>query len=144
MIEEINKLVKHLSMHEGNKYPFSIQMVEDQQGANDPFGTTGYYDPAQRKIFLHVLNRHPKDIMRTLAHEFIHHLQNCRGEFENAPELGENYFQDNPKFRELEKEAYMNGNVLFRDYEEAVKKQRKSQKTDADEMFESLKRRFVK
>jgi hypothetical protein len=65
--------------------------------------------------------------MRSVAHEVIHHSQNLRGEFDNAFNLGEEgYAQSNNHLRNMEGEAYLFGNVLFRDWEDELKKQRKS------------------
>jgi hypothetical protein len=41
--------------------------------------TFGFYD-LDGEIFVETLNRHPMDILRTLAHELTHHRQNVRGE----------------------------------------------------------------
>jgi hypothetical protein len=43
-------------------------------------GTTfGCYDPNSDIIYLEVANRHPVDIMRTLAHELVHYRQDMAG-----------------------------------------------------------------
>jgi len=67
--------------------------------------------------------RHPKDIMRSLSHELVHHAQNCRGEFDRKPEIGEGYFQVDFHMRDMEREAYEIGNMCFRMWEETYKKQ---------------------
>jgi hypothetical protein len=62
-----------------------------------------------------------------VAHEVVHHAQNCRGEFDNAFNLGEEgYAQSNNHLRKMEKQAYLLGNMLFRDWEDDLKKQRNS------------------
>jgi hypothetical protein len=40
--------------------------------------TFGFYD-LDGEVFVEVLNRHPMDIFRTLAHELTHHRQNSEG-----------------------------------------------------------------
>jgi ferredoxin len=71
--------------------------------------------------------------MRSVAHEIIHHAQNQRGEFENSFNLGEEgYAQNNSHLRSMEEEAYLSGNMIFRDWEDQFKKQR-NQKTMVNE-----------
>jgi hypothetical protein len=38
--------------------------------------TFGRYDQDARSLSLAIINRHPLDILRTLAHELAHHVQN--------------------------------------------------------------------
>jgi hypothetical protein len=40
--------------------------------------TFGYFDPETDEIVIVLSNRHPMDIMRTLAHELVHYLQRMR------------------------------------------------------------------
>ncbi len=55
-----------------------VKFVEDDvENARNFFGKTAYYDRNQRVIVLYTMDRHPKDIMRSFAHEMIHHMQNC-------------------------------------------------------------------
>jgi hypothetical protein len=54
-----------------------VKFIEnDVENARNFFGKTAYYDPNQRVIVLYTMDRHPKDIMRSFAHEMIHHIQN--------------------------------------------------------------------
>jgi hypothetical protein len=55
----------------------------DAENAQNFFGKTAYYDPNNRVIVLYTMNRHPKDVMRSYAHEMIHHEQNCNGKLQN-------------------------------------------------------------
>ena len=59
----------------------ALTLMDDPQNSEDLLGKTAYYDPGNKVITVYVTNRHPKDIMRSLAHEMIHHSQNERGEF---------------------------------------------------------------
>lgn len=124
--EEINNLlIPHMQKQLGFERPPSIVFADDQNNAKDMFGKTAYYNPSTSEITVFVTNRHPKDIMRSVAHEVIHHAQNCRGEFENSFNLGEEgYAQNNSHLRSMEEEAYLSGNMLFRDWEDNLKKQR--------------------
>jgi len=126
--EEINNLLLP-TMQKQLKFDTlpSINFIEDEENAKDMFGKTAYYNPNTSEITVFITGRHPKDIMRSVAHEVIHHFQNCRGEFDNAFNVGEEgYAQSNNHLRNLEGEAYLFGNVLFRDWEDELKKQRKS------------------
>ena len=127
--EEINNLlIPHMQKQLGFSNIPNINFIEDQENAKDMVGRTAYYDPNTTDITVYVTNRHPKDIMRSVAHEVIHHAQNERGEFDNLGDIGEGYFQTNPHLHKLEIEAYSSGNDLFRKWEENFKKQRNQNK----------------
>jgi len=100
-----------------------ISFISDSQNARDPLGKTAFYDPNDMSIAIYADNRHPKDMMRSLSHELVHHTQNCRGDFDKKPEMGEGYFQNDGYMREMEREAYELGNMCFREWEETRKKQ---------------------
>lgn len=40
----------------------------------------GGYDTVKKEIIVYAGNRHPVDVMRTLAHELVHHRQHMSGE----------------------------------------------------------------
>lgn len=91
---------------------------DDVANADDFFGKTAYYDPNQKIIALYTLRRHPKDIMRSFAHEMIHHKQNLEGRLCNISTQNTNEGGDLP---ELEREAYEKGNMFFRNWEDTIK-----------------------
>jgi len=105
----------------GFERPPRLFLKQDSQNASNPLGKTAFYDPSAMSITLFVSERHPKDVMRSLSHELVHHTQNCNGDFENAGEMGEGYAQNNPHMREMEREAYDLGNMCFRDWEDSIK-----------------------
>ena len=105
-----------------------VNFVMDEKYAKDPFGMTGYYSPEQSQIYVFVPGRHYKDIMRTVAHECIHHMQNLRGDLVEMGEMGEGYAQKNEKMRNMEKEAYLEGNMVFRDWTDVRKEQMKEER----------------
>ena len=107
----------------GYDRPVSINFLSDPKNGALPLGKTAYYDPNNFSVALYTDRRHPKDIMRSLSHELVHHTQNCRGDFDKKPEMGEGYFQNDAFMREKEREAYEKGNMVFRDWEETHKKQ---------------------
>lgn len=91
--------------------------AEEQDGMNI---RTGYYDPDERKVVVFINGRHIKDILRSFAHEMVHHMQNLRDEHMDWGHGGD--LVDDDKLRELEGEAYHVGNVLFREWTEELKK----------------------
>ena len=97
-----------------------LHLRQDPQNAKNLLGQTAYYDPGKQSIVIFITNRHPKDICRSFAHELVHHHQNERGYLDggnNSP----TYAQDDPHMRKMEMEAYLKGNMLFRDFEDSIK-----------------------
>ncbi len=105
----------------GFNKPPRIFLRDDPHNAQDPLGKTAYYDPEQRSVTLFTHGRHPKDVMRSLSHELVHHTQNCNGQFEQTGELGDGYAQNDKYLREMERQAYEQGNMCFRDWEDKYK-----------------------
>ena len=103
----------------------SINFVSDPQNSSQVLGKTAFYDPNDFSVTIYTDRRHPKDIMRSLSHELVHHSQNCRGAFDQKPAYGEGYFHQDEYMREMEREAYEKGNMCFRSWEETYKKQLK-------------------
>ena len=108
----------------GFNRPPTIFFDSDPQNAENVLGKTAYYNPETEEIVVFVDKRHPKDILRSLSHELVHHSQNCRGDL-NADIAGETtpgYAQTNTHMRDMESEAYKYGNGLyFRDWEDSLK-----------------------
>jgi len=100
-----------------------LHLKEDEENAQGIFGKTAYYDPSNMSIVLYITNRHPKDICRSFAHELIHHHQNERGDLDMGNASSPTYAQDDPHMRKMEMEAYLKGNMLFRDWEDKIKNQ---------------------
>ena len=124
--------VYHLEQMVDNFFPYSqkqlgfdkgatIVFQSDQDNAGRMLGKTAYYDPEKLQIVLYTDGRHPKDILRSLSHELVHHAQNCRGDFTRDNPTYEGYAQKDPHLREMEREAYEKGNLIFRDFEDLIK-----------------------
>lgn len=103
----------------------TIDLLDDtlqHNDVNDILISTGGYQPETKTIILYTSNRHIKDILRSYCHEMVHHHQNL----ENGDYLKRVYRNDkiidNPELEEIESEAYLKGNVLFRKFTEALKK----------------------
>tara|TARA_Y100001938_G_scaffold151170_1_gene246824 strand:+ start:2148 stop:3050 length:903 start_codon:yes stop_codon:yes gene_type:complete len=126
-IDELSPLIDDLASHIQGVMDISsmpaITLQEDSDNASAILGKTAQYDPQNKVITVFVTNRHPKDIMRSISHEFIHHAQNERGEFDNIGAVGEGYAQSDDHLRNMEKEAYLKGNMCFRDWEDGYKRQ---------------------
>ena len=101
--------------------PVSITFQSDGSNAQKLLGKTAHYDPTTNHVVVYVTGRHPKDVMRSLSHELVHHAQNCRGEFGNTPATTPGYAQKDNHLRRMEEEAYKVGNLCFRDWEDGVK-----------------------
>jgi len=105
----------------GFKPHAKIYIIKSGENMQNPLGKTAHYSPSEHKIGLYTQGRHIKDILRSLAHELVHHNQNCRGDFEHAGETMAGYAQEDGHLREMEREAYECGNMIFRDWEDSLK-----------------------
>ena len=90
----------------------------DVKNAENILGKTAYYDPNNCSITLYTLNRHPKDVLRSYSHEMIHRIQDNEGRLNNVNTTNTN---EDSNLQELEKEAYLNGNIIFRNWEDSIK-----------------------
>ena len=125
MIDVLKSLIKQFMPFAQEKMGFDrppkLFLRDDPQNAANPLGKTGFYDPQAESITLYTTGRHPKDIMRSLAHELQHHTQKCNGDFENVQNMGEEgYAQNNPHMRTMEIQAYQ-ASIVFRDWEDSCK-----------------------
>ena len=95
-----------------------IKIRQDEDNAANFFGRTAHYDPSNKEIVLYTTGRHPKDIVRSFSHEMVHHMQNLNGTL--GPVTTSNTNEDD-QLLELEKEAYLTGNITFRNWEDSIK-----------------------
>jgi hypothetical protein len=95
-----------------------IKLRKDDIEASNFFGKTAYYDPNQKEIVLYVNGRHNKDIVRSFSHEMVHHMQNIENRLPNISTQNTN---EDDRLLELEKEAYLVGNITFRNWEDNLK-----------------------
>ena len=117
--KEIHSLCNFAQNRLGFKKPPSIFLDHSSKNAANVLGKTGYYDPNTMEIHVFATGRHPKDILRSIAHELVHHNQNERGELEDSGYMGKGYAQKNPHMRKMELQA--NDPMLFRDWEDSLK-----------------------
>jgi hypothetical protein len=81
----------------------------------------------------------------------VHHAQACRGDLTGLEATEGGYAQKNPALRKMEKEAYLKGNMTFRDWEDTLKAKRgvtemakkPLNEWKEEEMFSRLMERFV-
>ena len=119
--EAIKKIYKTAEDKFNIKNTPSLYLRNDEENAEKIFGRTAYYSPSDESIVLYITNRHPKDILRSFCHEIIHHVQNERGDLMKKGDLPPKYAQEDKHMREMEKEAYLEGNLLLRDFEDNFK-----------------------
>ena len=100
-----------------------VTLKQDQENAAMTLGRTAYYDPSNLDVVLYITGRHPKDILRSFAHELIHHVQNERGDLNLGDSSDPQYAQNDDHLRKMEMEAYLKGNMLMRDFEDNFKYQ---------------------
>ena len=85
-VSEIEGLLQDLYSFSQNRFgfkkPASLELKSDPSNTS-PLGKTAYYDPSAMNVVIYVDGRHPKDIMRSFAHELVHHTQNEKGMFDN-------------------------------------------------------------
>jgi len=108
----------------GFKKPPVLNLVSDKENTKKSLGKTAYYDPQSMAVTVYTDNRHIKDILRSFAHELVHHTQNENGMLNDSGYHGAGYAQKNKDLRHSEKEAYLKGNMCFRDWEDELKQEK--------------------
>ena len=103
--------------------PSLVFIHDDVDNAQDVMGKTAFYDPNKREIVLYTLYRHPKDILRSYAHEMIHHIQNLEDRLGNITTTDT---REDDHLTNLEREAYTDGNLTFRKWTETLTEGQKS------------------
>ena len=107
----------------GFEKPPRLFLRTDNENAQNPLGKTAFYDPSEMSVTLYISGRHPKDILRSLGHELVHHKQNCDGEFSDSDDMGPGYAQRDPHLRRMEQDANQRGSMCLRDFEDMLKKE---------------------
>jgi len=115
----ITSLSDYMSNQDLNIQPYpSLEFIDsDEENAGNVFGKTAYYMPSDKKIVLYTLGRHPKDILRSFAHEMIHHHQNLNGTLGNIQTTNTN---EDDELDIIEREAYEQGNIMFRNWTDSL------------------------
>jgi hypothetical protein len=90
----------------------------DKENADKLLGYTAYYNPSEKSITLYILNRHPKDVLRSYSHEMIHHMQNLENRLGGINTTNTN---EDGTLPDIEREAYEKGNMMLRNWEDSIK-----------------------
>ena len=91
---------------------------DDKENASRLLGKTAYYSPSDKSITLYTFGRHPKDVLRSFAHEMVHHEQNLNGTLGN---IGTTNTNEDGSLDKIEREAYEKGNIMLRNWEDSIK-----------------------
>jgi hypothetical protein len=118
--EALASLTKHMVDQGLDIKPLpKVKLIKGDIGnAENILGKTAYYNPNDCSITLYTLGRHPKDILRSFSHEMIHRIQDNEGRLGSINTTNTN---EDDYLQELEKEAYLNGNIIFRNWEDSIK-----------------------
>ena len=120
----VNGLYNHFAQKYGFKKPPVVVFDSDPSNQSNVLGKTAYYDPSTLEIHIYTDGRHPKDMLRSIAHELIHHRQNLEGRLNVGGYHGEGYYLKNEELKKLEQEAMKDGNETLREYEDGLKLKR--------------------
>lgn len=111
----IKSLLKYYIENKYNVLPLpKIYLDFKKRNKNPILLPTGKYDRDDFVIILFCYGRHIKDILRSLSHEMIHHQQNLDGKLKFK--VTTTNIHEDERILELEKDAYMNGNIIFRSW----------------------------
>jgi len=118
-MQMIQDLTNHMIAQGRNIEPLPELVIKngDSENAKNFFGKTAYYDPNTQTIVLYTEGRHPKDIVRSFAHEMVHHTQNLEGRIGNIQTTDTTEDED---LDAIEREAYLNGNMIFRNWTDSI------------------------
>ena len=116
---KIAQLTQHMIDKGMNIEPLpTLEFVDgDSKNASDFFGKTAYYDPNKQHIVLYTEGRHPKDIVRSYAHEMIHHIQYLEDRLGDV--AGTDTTEDD-HLDKIEQEANLRGTMTFRNWTDSI------------------------
>ena len=115
----INDLTEYMLEQGRNIEPLpKLEFIDgDTENASEFFGKTAYYDPNTQTIVLYTEGRHPKDIVRSYAHEMVHHTQNLEDRLDG---INTTNTTEDDNLSKIEKEAYTDGNMTFRNWTDTL------------------------
>ena len=106
--DHTNHFVNYACQHLNIDAPPSISLVDDKEHAQQNKSFGGYV-PHDRSIRINVAGRHTADVLRTLAHELVHHKQNEDGRLGDVVTAGATGSDE-------ENEANSMAGILMRNY----------------------------
>ena len=115
-IPYIKSLVKFMLKHGFTLKPLP-KIILNTQKQKGLFIMTGHYDYINNEVTVYIRDRHPKDVLRSLAHELIHHKQNVEGRLTDELTMPTEITEDE-NVVPFEMEAYLQGNIAFRSWTE--------------------------
>ena len=117
--QQIKDLTKHMIKKGMNILPLPKVIFKhgDQENASQFLGKTAYYSPSDMTVVLYTEGRHPKDIVRSFAHEMVHHIQNLEGRLGG---INTTNTQEDDNLNDIEREAYTKGNMTFRNWTDSL------------------------
>lgn len=144
--DDLKKYIKELYNYIAKELNIDVLprvfLRRDKANAEDILGKTGGYDPDAQEIHLYITDRHPKDVLRSFAHELVHHMQKLQG-LDSKVNIDlihkdEAYAQHDEGLREMEREAFEKGNMLFRAWTDGKKMERKQQMAEDKKVPKSV------
>jgi hypothetical protein len=119
ILKHIDDLTRYMIYNGMNIEPLpTLELIDsDRENAKDFFGKTAYYDPNEQHIVIYTEGRHPKDIVRSYAHEMIHHIQHLEDRLGDIPGTDTTSSEHLTK---LEKEANLRGTMTFRNWTDSI------------------------
>jgi hypothetical protein len=119
----VQSMYDHFDQKLGFNKPPTMVFDSDPSNQSNVLGKTAYYDPDSLQIHIYSDGRHPKDMLRSIANELIHHQQNLEGRLNVGGYHGEGYYLENKELKKLEQEAMLEGNAIMREWEDTIKKE---------------------
>ena len=131
VVDKIAQLTNHMIDKGMNIEPLpSMEFIDgDSENAKDFFGKTAYYDPNKQHIVLYTEGRHPKDIVRSYAHEMIHHIQNLE---DRLGDIAGTDTTSDEHLDKLEQEANLKGTMTFRNWTDSLNEAIVGEKIECD------------
>lgn len=131
VVDKIAQLTNHMIDKGMNIEPLpTMEFIDgDSENAKDFFGKTAYYDPNRQHIVLYTEGRHPKDIVRSYAHEMIHHIQYLE---DRLGDVSTTNTMEDDHLDKIEQEANLRGTMTFRNWTDSLNEAIVGEKIECD------------
>ena len=131
VIDKIDQLTKHMIAKGMNIEPLpTVELINgDSENAKEFLGKTAYYDPNKQHIVLYTEGRHPKDIVRSYAHEMIHHIQYLE---DRLGDVSTTNTMEDDHLDKIEQEANLKGTMTFRNWTDSLNEAIVGEKIECD------------
>ena len=80
----VQKFLDFVKDNLGLTKPFKLTLTSNKDGIR----TTAVYNHVENTVTIYIKNRALVDVLRSIAHELVHHLQNQRGELDGTKNEG--------------------------------------------------------